>query len=335
MPVSGRHDCSSRLHFDSLARGAARRVLPQPWRRSLRLALGVPEEACPEREVVFSIGIYAGRSPYKLRPWRPARNPVLRAEDVTDCNARFVADPFMIRQGNVWHMFFEVFDRELERGLIGLASSPDLTHWRYEGLVLKEDFHLSYPHVFRQQDEFLMIPECGQTSSVRLYRSVRFPWEWELQATLFECSTPVDASVFRHDDRWWILVETSGGKHDTLRLFHAPDLLGPWSEHRASPLVEGNAHVARPAGRVIEFGGRLLRFTQDCAPIYGRCVRAFEVSELTSETYKEAPRTNREILAPRGKGWNRLSMHHIDAHELRRGYWVACVDGLSSVPKPA
>jgi hypothetical protein len=253
---------------------------------------------------------------------------------VTDCNAQFVADPFMVEVGDGWFMFFEIYDRDLERGVIGVAGSRDLLSWRYEGLVLKEEFHLSYPYVFRRNDEYWMIPETGESSSVRLYRSVRFPWEWKLHATLLECPTPVDASVFEHDGRWWMFVETRGGRHDTLRLFHAPDLLGPWSEHRASPLVEGNAHIARPAGRVVEFRGRPIRFTQDCATMYGRCVRAFEVTTLTTEAYEEAPARKREILMPRGRGWSRLGMHHVDAHELRKGFWVACVDGQTAVPRP-
>ncbi|HET9363828.1 MAG TPA: hypothetical protein VFP71_02460, partial [Candidatus Angelobacter sp.] len=54
---------------------------------------------------VWSIGIYAGKSPLQLSP--AARNPVISAGDVSDVSARFVADPFMLRVDGLWHMFFE------------------------------------------------------------------------------------------------------------------------------------------------------------------------------------------------------------------------------------
>ena len=34
------------------------------------------------------------------------------------------------------------------------------------------------------------------------------------------------------------------------------------------------------------------------------------------------------ILTPSGAGWNGLCMHHIDAHRLDDGSWIACVDGF-------
>src|SRR6476659_4855632 len=45
----------------------------------------------------WSIAMYAGESPLRLRPAPGASNPVLSAADVTDAPARFVADPFMVK----------------------------------------------------------------------------------------------------------------------------------------------------------------------------------------------------------------------------------------------
>ena len=115
--------------------------------------------------------------------------------------------------------------------------------------------------------------------------------------------------------------------HDTLRLYSADDLTGRWTEHPSSPIVAGNAHTARPAGRVVATSRGLLRFAQDCAPRYGLSVNAFEITQLTADTYEERPVADNPILRASGAGWNAAGMHHLDAHEVASGRWVAAVDG--------
>jgi hypothetical protein len=91
---------------------------------------------------------------------------------------------------------------------------------------------------------------------------------------------------FQHAGRWWPLSETAAnGRHETLRLHWADTLTGPWREHPKSPIVAQDAHIARPAGRVLVFGDRIIRFAQDCALVYGLNVRAFEVVQLSPQTY--------------------------------------------------
>jgi hypothetical protein len=112
-----------------------------------------------------------------------------------------------------------------------------------------------------------------------------------------------------------------------LRLFSAERLSGPWREHPASPIIRGDPHLARPGGRVVSDGRRLIRYSQDCHPFYGLAVRAFEITELTTTTYREVLTSSKPILKASGRGWNRCGMHHIDPHCLAPGRWLACVDG--------
>ena len=277
---------------------------------------------------VWSIGIYRGSSPLALHPAREAPNPVLTRDDVHDVPACFVADPFMIHERGTWHLFFEVMDWRTGRGEIGLAGSDDAVHWTYRQIVLAEPFHLSYPCVFRDDDNYYMVPESHEAGEVRLYRAAEFPLRWELATTLIEGEYLVDASPFRNQGRWWMFVDASPEReHDTLRLFGADNLKGPWSEHPASPLIERDPTRARPGGRVTEFDGRLLRFAQNCRPAYGTQLRAFELTELTPTSYRERPVNPDPLLGPSGAGWNACGMHHLDPHEMAPGRWIACLDG--------
>jgi hypothetical protein len=277
----------------------------------------------------FSIGIYTGPSPFRLGPLDHPLNPVLTRNDVSDVQAAFVADPFMLRMNEAWYMFFEVLNAQTRKGEIGLAVSLDGRHWRYQRIVLREPFHLSYPYVFRWNDRIYMVPESHEAHSVRLYEAVEFPHRWELVETLLEGNSLSDASVFRFNDIWWLLVEGAGRPLNagTLRLFYAGELAGPWVEHPKSPLVEGNPHIARPAGRVLNVDQQVFRYAQDCYPEYGTLVRAFQIVELTKASYLERQIDSNPVLQGSGSGWNAVGMHHVDTHLLDDGRWIACVDG--------
>jgi hypothetical protein len=287
-----------------------------------------PRARAPRRVPEWSIGIYEGPSPTQLSPRAGAGTPVLTRGDVTDVEAAFVADPFMIEAGDGWHMFFEVYNRRTRKGEIAHAASADGVTWAYRGVVLAEPFHMSYPYVFEHGGDYYMIPESRKAHSVRLYRACEFPGRWVFVGTLLQGMSYADPTPFFHDGRWWLFTETGAHlKHDVLRLHYADDLLGPWVEHPASPVVADDPHIARPAGRVVLDGGRIIRYAQDCFPEYGARVRAFEVTTLTTERYAERELGADAVLDGSGEGWNAAGMHHVDPHRLPDGRWVACVDG--------
>lgn len=278
---------------------------------------------------MWSIGIYSGNSPYALSPAAQVRNPVVAAASVTDIPAAFVADPFMIRTHS-WYMFFEVLRNDIPKGEIGLASSENGLDWNYEQIVLREEFHLSYPYVFAWQDVLYMIPETLGANAVCLYEAEDFPLRWSLRARLIEgqCADP---SIFRFDDLWWLFFCSTPYQHDTLRLYFAPALTGPWREHPRSPLISADLRRARPAGRVVSLNNKLIRFAQDCVPQYGSRVRAFDIVELTTHSYAEVENAASPILQGAGAGWNSHGMHHVDAQQQTDGTWFACVDGFTEI----
>ena len=281
---------------------------------------------------MWSIGIYTGPSPLELSPAGGIENPVLSAADVTDVPASFVADPFMVWTGGLWHMFFEVKNLQSGKGDVGWATSPDGLRWEYRRIVLAEPFHLSYPYVFEWEGGFYMVPETLKAGAVRLYRADPFPERWVHVQDLLPVPA-ADPSPFRFADRWWMFLCATPWEHDTLALYHAYRLEGPWREHPRSPLLTGEPRISRPAGRVLVRDSGIVRFAQDCQPHYGTRVRAFEVSRLTLEDYEEAE--HGPVLAPSGSGWNGMRMHHADAHPAPGGGWIACVDGFSLSEGPA
>lgn len=273
---------------------------------------------------MWSIGIYSGDSPFQLQSHNP--NPVLRNTDVTDVPADFVADPFMIRRDGRWHMFFEVMNRETRKGEVALATSDDAFSWTYRHVVIKEPFHISYPYVFEWQGECYMVPETLGAEAICLYKADDFPTRWSRQQKLIDGSH-ADPSILRFGDLWWMFSSSTPYQHDVLRLYFARDLEGPWKEHPRSPIVRNDKCRARPAGRVLLVNGHAIRFAQDCVPHYGTLVRGFEINELNRTVYVEVEKKD-PVLSPGNYGWNGSGMHHLDAHQLPDGTWIACVDGF-------
>jgi glycosyl hydrolase family 43 len=275
---------------------------------------------------VWSIGIYVGSSPTQLYCPSTLDQGILRAADVLDIDAVFVADPFMTQSDGCWYLFFEVFDAVKRRGSIGLATSRDLWQWSYQKVVLREQFHLSYPHVFESDGDYYMVVETLNRGCVSLYRADSFPNAWSFVGPLVS-GDYADPSIFWHDSKWWLFVCGSPYRHDVLRLFSAESLEGRWREHPASPIIAQDARSARPAGRVIYFDGKFIRYAQDCFPTYGSRVRAFAIDVLTDDEYAEHEVPHSPVLRPGAGTWNQGGMHHVDAHCISAGHWVACVDG--------
>lgn len=274
-------------------------------------------------EDIWGIGLYSGDDPLRLKPHPAAkRQPVIAASDVTDVSAKFVADPFLTRSDQQWLMFFEVLNNDTKRGEIAYASSVDAVDWRYESIVLREPFHLSYPYVFQFETCYYMIPESAEARSVRLYKAVDFPAKWTLVSELLQ-GTYRDPSIVRKDGFWWLFAERD---NRVLELYVAQELTGPWTEHPLSPIAD-DQRLTRPAGRVIQSGNRLIRFSQDGKLTYGHRVYASEISALTPESYAERLASGMPIVCASGQGWNAHGMHHIDAHRCADGQWIAAVDG--------
>ena len=275
----------------------------------------------------WTIAIYNGDSPFNFPASLNERGPVLRAEDVTDVSAKFVADPFLVEEGAIWYLFFEVYNNETRQGDLAVATSTDTKKWRYERIVLDEPFHLSYPYVFKWQDDYYLIPESFEADTIRLYKARDFPFEWTFVETLVEGKDFVDPSIAFFNERWWLFSATT--RNDTLYLYYADDLLGPWYEHPQSPIVEQNNHIARSSGRVLVYENRLFRYTMDVNPPVGtHQVWSYEVTDLTPTTYAEERVGQEPIVKASGSGWNAQAMHQIDPHQIEPNRWIAAVDGF-------
>lgn len=275
----------------------------------------------------WTIGIYRSDSPFHFNELQGWINPLFRAEDVTDVPAKFVADPFLVKEGDIWNLFFEVYNNDTKQGDLAVATSTNTWTWEYQKLIVDEPFHLSYPYVFKAEDGYYLIPESFEDNSIRLYKADNFPTEWSYVQTLVEGRDYVDNSIVFYNNRWWLFSSVT--TNDQLYLHYADSLTGPWQEHPMSPIVVDDVHKARPSGRMIVFDGKLYRFTMDIDPPAGtHQVMAYEITDITPTSYAETLAQDAPVVKPSGSGWNRDAMHQLDPVQVDENSWIASVDGF-------
>ena len=245
---------------------------------------------------------------------------------IPDPGYRSYADPFpFVHEGKTW-IFVEEVDHRVNKGIISVIPFGEGGPSGPPQAVLEEPWHLSYPFIFAHAGQIWMIPESSAKRRIDLYRAERFPDRWVRETTLVADIEASDATLVRHQDNFWIFAATRDGVgswSDTLSLYHAPDLLGPWRPHPANPVLIDQAS-ARPAGAIITRNGKLWRPVQDCTRGYGTGIGLAEVTALDHEHFEQ--RVHAVLRADRSWPGRRL-------HTLNRAGRIECIDGSAFSPR--
>jgi hypothetical protein len=247
---------------------------------------------------------------------------------IADPGHRFYADPFPVTWQGRTFVFFEDLDHRVGKGII---SAIEFDGTRPRGAVtpvLEEPWHLSYPFLIERDGVLWMIPESAENRDVALYRCVAFPGKWERHSTLLTGLELGDATIVRHNDRHYLFGATrdgGGGYSDTLSIFHAKHLFGPWLPHASNPIMLDRSS-ARPAGNFFNINGQLWRPVQNCSDGYGAALGLAEIAELSPTSFKQ---TVRHMLRP-GSQWSARKLH-----TLNRCGRLEVIDGTRIQPKIA
>jgi hypothetical protein len=245
---------------------------------------------------------------------------------VPDPKVRFYADPFPITWQGRTFVFVEELDHRIGKGFISAIEFGAQGPVGLARPVLEEAWHLSYPLLMEHAGDLWMVPESMGNRDVAIYKCIAFPDRWERTATLLSDIELSDATIVQHDGSYYlfgVLWDGIAGYSDTLAIFHAPDLFGPWRPHAGNPVLIDRAS-ARPAGHFVRRSGQLWRPVQDCTQGYGNALALAEVIELTPETFRQRVHTR---LKP-GEFWSGRKLH-----TLNRAGRLEVIDGSRIQPK--
>jgi hypothetical protein len=227
-----------------------------------------------------------------------------------DDGKRFFADPFVIERDGRTYLFVEEFPYAIARGVVSVAELGADGRFGTPRQVLVEPFHLSYPQVFELGGEVWMIPESSAARQVVLYRAARFPDRWVRHATLIADREISDATLLERDGRFWLFGterHSQGNASDTMVVFSADRLEGPWLPHPMNPVLIDRT-AARPGGAFVRQGEKLFLPVQDGTRAYGGGLGLAELLELDARSVRFA--TPRPVRP--GNAWDRTGIHTLN-----------------------
>lgn len=264
------------------------------------------------------------RSPYMHMQWRLLYSfeqsdvfslDLKSFKELKPPSDKFWADPFVIKENSRFYLFFEEFDRKENIGYIvsselnskGSISKPEI--------ILKKDYHLSYPSIFKHDEYYYMVPESYQNKTISLYKGVNFPNEWEFECNLIENIEASDSSLFFYNNIWYLFTTQRSKLTDDysdwneLHIYYSDRLEGRWMPHLLNPIYTGLEN-SRMAGSIFERDCKLYRPAQDNRKRYGHGIIINRIEELTPASFKEIKAVE---YYPLNKWMH--GCHHIDAVE--------------------
>ncbi len=240
--------------------------------------------------------------------------------DIGPGTETFWADPSGVAGDGILTILFEQFDYDSEKGNISFLRVTDRGVQEKPSTVFEDLYHMSYPFIFKDEEDIFCVPESGRAGKIEIHRAVQFPEIWERIAEVGESVSGIDSTVFRYNGLWWLACTMLEHEPNTnLFLYYAERLTGPWSPHRCNP-VKTDVRSSRPAGTPFVHEGELYRPSQDCSQSYGGRVCINRVLRLDPSEFVEE-----EVCAiePAPKGGYPDGLHTISAV----GNWTL-IDGL-------
>lgn len=231
------------------------------------------------------------------------------------------ADPFLFIREDWLYLFYEKEYLEKPAEICAYRTT-NLKKWEDLGIVLKEDFHLSFPFVFESNGEIYMMPETRSIGAIRLYRSVDFPYKWE-PITLIDGDKFVDSSVIQKEGIWYLFTTVWYGRNNGMHIYYSDDLSGEWNLHPLSPLHNDLA-FSRCGGAVFECNGKFYRPAQNCTNYYGENVALYEIEKLSITEYSEKKICD---LIDKNNKWSKSGGHHF-SRAIFNGKEIVAMDGI-------
>ena len=241
-----------------------------------------------------------------------------------DPGDHFYADPFPFQWQGRSFLFVEDYPHATGKAAISVVPFDASDNPEEPRVVLEEPFHLSYPQVFERDGAIWMLPEASASGRLTLYRAATFPDRWVAEKALIEGEIS-DATLLDHGGLLWLFAtdrDGYGSTSDTLVVYSAPALTGPWRPHAMNPILI-DRRMARPGGAFARDGqGRLLLPVQDGTLGYGGGLGLSELLELDQHTVRISQ--PRPIAADGDWPYPQI-------HTLNRSGRLEVIDGIAAV----
>lgn len=198
------------------------------------------------------------------------------------------ADPFLLDYHGRTYLFYELYLEDENKGVIACTDIENGTFDKND-IIIEEDYHLSFPCVFKIGDDLYLIPESGSQHTITLYRCICFPNKWEKVKVLADNIDSSDTIVYQNKDGVFLIASVLKGNPSTA--YNIVYMLDP-EKFELVELVKNHTwgnDGYRNAGLLFESNQRLYRPGQNCPENqYGKGLTIWQVNELNSNVYSES-----------------------------------------------
>lgn len=194
----------------------------------------------------------------------------------------YYADPFVITTKNDTYLFFEWFSNK--KGKADIAMAKKTENFEIYHKISNFPKHHSYPYIFEYQDIIYCIPESYNTGKVTLYRFENDKLIYDTD--LLENAAFVDSTLLQHEGKWFLFTTPQKQSHTHLLIYTADDLRGPYLPYHNNP-VKIDCHSSRPAGKILNINGKLIRPAQNSTEHYGQSVILNIITQLSDNQFVE------------------------------------------------
>ena len=234
-----------------------------------------------------------------------------------------MADPFIVNKNGKYYIFYEEKSgkRNSNHGNICVLESTDGVSWEYLGYALDAPFHLSWPNVFELEGEYYMIPECGATLEMAIYKAVDFPMKWKKEVIIRIGEDYADPILYRYNKVWYLFV----WEKQVLSLYYNDNFLeDDWTLHSSSPVATGSG--SRPAGQIYTINDEPYMFLQMSDGSYGTGVYAYVIDSISTTNF-QMHRIEEPILWKHGDDIAKDGMHTLNYVQMPDSSYLCVVDG--------
>lgn len=212
-------------------------------------------------------------------------------KEIKNPKGRFFADPFIFSSNKRDIIFVEDYSFKNEKGCISAIEIKNNKD-KFLGVVLEEDFHLSFPFVFKNENKIYMVPESAGSDQIRLYECIQFPMKWKFKCTLMDNISAVDTIIIKKEDIWFMLTNICSAKIDNhsseLHIFYSYNLFSnEWSPIKQTNPVIFDSRKARNGG-IFFNKGNIYRVNQVQTPeTYGYSLKINLIKKIDKFIYEE------------------------------------------------
>lgn len=208
-------------------------------------------------------------------------------------NNYWYADPFVVDINDKSYIFCEQYDKRKHIGNIALFELNN-NKISKPTTIIDEPFHMSFPNVFKFNNDFYMIPETSADKSIRIYKMLDNPYKWEC-IKQHKIESAVDTAVYKEENNLILFISKIKKENELYTKTKIYKILDfPCGDLQyIRDFDEEYSIVSRNGGNILNIGNEYFRVIQNSTETYYG--KSLTISKINLKDFNETRIKNIEV----------------------------------------